>query len=278
MHPVSRALANAASQRESSKGITFELTDIQEQVGAGMSVLLKDHALYSGKLRLGSAKFCESSLSQMPTADERYQQVYLANDNGWLATFHLQEAVKSNAAGAINQLKQAKLEVELLSGDQLHTVENTANSIGIKQFQAACSPNDKLLRLQLLKQQGRKVLMVGDGLNDGPILASAHVSIAMGKGVPLTLAHADYVLLNGDISQIPQLIRHAQKTMRVIKQNIGWAIVYNTVCIPLAFFGLLSAWQAGLGMAVSSLIVVTNALRLTRFSTVLFTDLSSEAK
>ena len=278
MHPVSRALANAASQRESSKGITFELTDIQEQVGAGMSALIKGHALYSGKLRLGSAKFCESSLSKMSTADERYQQVYLANDNGWLATFHLQEAVKSNAAGAINQLKQAKLEVELLSGDQLHTVENTANSIGIKQFQAACSPNDKLLRLQLLKQQGRKVLMVGDGLNDGPILASAHVSIAMGKGVPLTLAHADYILLNGDISQIPQLIRHAQKTMRIIKQNIGWAIVYNTVCIPLAFFGLLSAWQAGLGMAVSSLIVVTNALRLTQFSTVQFTDLSPEAK
>jgi Cu2+-exporting ATPase len=134
-----------------------------------------------------------------------------------------------------------------------------------------------LLRLQWLKQQGRKVLMVGDGLNDGPILASAHVSIAMGKGVPLTLAHADYVLLNGDVSQIPQLIRHAKKTMWIIKQNIAWAIVYNTVCIPLAFFGWLSPWQAGLGMAISSLIVVINALRLTQFSAVQFTDSSSKA-
>jgi len=143
---------------------------------------------------------------------------------------------------------------------------NTANEIGITQFQAACSPQDKLSRLHALKEQGKNILMVGDGLNDGPILASAHVSIAMGKGVPLTLAHADYVLLNGDISQIPQLIRHARKTMTIIKQNIAWAIIYNVVCIPLAFFGVLSAWLAGLGMAVSSIIVVLNALRLTTFS------------
>jgi len=121
--------------------------------------------------------------------------------------------------------------------------------------------------LHELKQQGKKVLMVGDGLNDGPILASALVSIAMGKGVPLTLAHADYILLNGDISQIPELIQHAQKTMSIIKQNIAWAIVYNLVSIPLAFIGVLSAWLAGLGMALSSIIVVANALRLTNFST-----------
>jgi len=89
----------------------------------------------------------------------------------------------------------------------------------------------------------------------------------MGKGVPLTLAHADYIFLNGDISQIPPLIRHAQLTMKIIKENIAWAIVYNLISIPLAFFGILSAWLAGLGMAVSSLIVVINALRLTQFST-----------
>jgi Cu2+-exporting ATPase len=278
MHPISRALVNA-NRRTLSPSPAIELTDIQEHVGAGISATLKNNMLYTGQLKLGSAKFCELKFDVLPTADKVSQQVFLTDNNGWLATFNLQEAIKTNAAQSIQQLKKIGLDVELLSGDQLHTVENTANAIGITQFQAACSPQDKLLRLHALKQLGKKILMVGDGLNDGPILASAHVSIAMGKGVPLTLAHADYVLLSGDISQIPQLIRHAKKTMQVIKQNIAWAIVYNLICIPLAFFGVLSAWLAGLGMAVSSLIVVSNALRLTKFSTPnLTSDLSPKAK
>lgn len=263
MHPVSRALVSANQQNSDQSPIT--LANIQEVVGAGISATLPANSAYADlinmHLKLGSAKFCgvaeQSALSQ---------QVFLADVNGWLATYSLHEAVKHNAALAIQQLKDANLSVELLSGDQAHTVVNTANEIGITQFQAACSPQDKLSRLHDLKQQGKNILMVGDGLNDGPILASAHVSIAMGKGVPLTLAHADYILLNGDISQIPQLIRHARKTMIIIKQNIAWAIIYNLVCIPLAFFGVLSAWLAGLGMAVSSIIVVLNALRLTTFS------------
>lgn len=268
MHPVSRALVSA-SQKVVSLASPITLNNIQEIVGAGISATLQeaaqktisDVALIHTHLKLGSAKFCDVAESS-----EFSQQVFLADANGWLATFSLHEVVKHNAALAVQRLKDANLNVELLSGDQAHTVINTAKEIGITQFQAACSPQDKLLRLQALKQQGKNILMVGDGLNDGPILASAHVSIAMGKGVPLALAHADYVLLNGDISQIPQLIQHARKTMSIIKQNIAWAIVYNIVCIPLAFFGVLSAWLAGLGMAVSSIIVVLNALRLTTFS------------
>jgi len=264
-HPISRAIFNAHTQ-DSSLG----LEAIEEVVGAGISATLKTsivqaskyEALINGRIKLGSAKFCG-----IAAHSELTQQVFLADEHGWLATFSLQEATKAHAAETIQQLQSMGLEIELLSGDQLHTVQSLSLEIGIAKFVAACNPHDKLMRLYALKQLGKKVLMVGDGLNDGPILASAHVSIAMGKGVPLTLAHADYIFLNGDISQIPQLIIHAQKTMRVIKQNIAWAIVYNLVSIPLAFTGVLSAWLAGLGMAVSSLIVVANALRLTKFST-----------
>lgn len=258
-HPVSRAIVNA-HQKTQTAALAIVLHSIEETAGAGMYAESSNSPLLKGYLKLGAAKFCDVS-----EQNQHVQQVHLADANGWLASFTLQEAIKPDAALTIQRLKNSGLDVELLSGDHSDAVANTATSIGITQHRAGCSPEDKLQRLQTLKQQGHKVLMVGDGLNDGPILASAHVSIAMGKGVPLSLAHADYIFLNGDISQIPDLILHAQHTMKIIKENIGWAIFYNLISIPLAFFGILSAWLAGLGMAVSSLIVVANALRLTKF-------------
>lgn len=265
-HPVSRAVVHAQLQTQ-SESETLELQNIQETAGAGIFAELGSYPQLHGHLKLGSAKFCN-----IETQSASVQQVHLADGHGWLASFTLQEAIKHDAALSIAQLKQKDLAIALLSGDHSDAVADTANAVGIHEYQAGCSPEDKLQRLQALKQQGKKVLMVGDGLNDGPILASAHVSIAMGKGVPLSLAHADYIFLNGDIRQIPHLIEHAQRTMRIIKQNIAWAIIYNLISIPLAFFGILSAWLAGLGMAVSSLIVVANALRLTQWLPVKSSD------
>ena len=258
-HPVSRAIVRAQQQNQTLPAM-LELQNIQETAGAGIIAELQLHPQIQSFLKLGSAKFC-----QVAHHDTSLQQVHLADSQGWMASFTLQEAIKQDAARSIKQLKQNGLAIALLSGDHSDAVANTAHIVDIQDYQAGCAPEDKLFRLQTLKQQGKKVLMVGDGLNDGPILASAHVSIAMGKGVPLTLAHADYIFLNGDIGQIPHLLHHAQRTMRIIKQNIAWAIIYNLISIPLAFFGILSAWLAGLGMAVSSLIVVANALRLTQW-------------
>lgn len=266
-HPISRAIV-----RKNALNLVSNLSAIQETPGAGIQGTFNQPADYStqssstpdtlsGTIKLGSAKFCEIKVT-----DTLKQQVYLADMNGWLATFDLEEQIKPLAYETIHILKEKGYTLELLSGDQPQTVSKVASDLSLHQFHAACSPNDKLDRLTALKAEGKKVLMVGDGLNDGPVLASAHVSIAMGKGVPLTHAHADYILLNGDISQIPAMIKHAINTMSVIKQNIVWAICYNLVCIPLAFFGYLSPWSAGLGMAVSSLLVVMNAMRLIHFS------------
>lgn len=262
-HPISRAVVAAGkNQTQENEHISSALQEIHEEIGAGIwATIAATNVLgIQGTLKLGSAKFCATKV-----AENHHQAVYLADDAGWLATFHLQEAMKQKAKETVAELKNQQLAVTLLSGDQAHTVQHTAAKIGIADFQAACTPQDKLAHLNNLKSQNKKVLMVGDGLNDGPILASAHVSIAMGKGVPLNHAHADYILLNGDISQIPALISHAKKTMTIIKQNMTWAIIYNVICIPLAFFGVLSAWLAGLGMAISSLVVICNALRLTNF-------------
>ena len=271
MHPISRAIVMAAEKNPAQENgnLSSVFQEIYEEIGAGIwakiaTTIATTNALeIQGTLKLGSAKFCATKVTE-----NSHQAVYLVDDQGWLATFTLQEAIKQKAQETITELKNQQLAVALLSGDQAHTVKSIADQIGITDFQAACTPQDKLTRLNALKAQQKKVLMVGDGLNDGPILASAHVSIAMGKGVPLNHAHADYILLNGDISQIPALISHAKKTMTIIKQNMTWAILYNLICIPLAFFGVLSAWLAGLGMAISSLVVICNALRLTQFESI----------
>jgi Cu2+-exporting ATPase len=125
-----------------------------------------------------------------------------------------------------------------------------------------CTPQDKLAFLRNLQRQGRKVAMVGDGLNDGPVIAGADVSFAFGNAVPIAQARADFVVLGDKLASIVQALTRSKKTMSVVHQNLVWAVVYNAACVPLAVMGLLPAWLAGLGMAASSLLVVMNALRL----------------
>jgi P-type Cu2+ transporter len=127
---------------------------------------------------------------------------------------------------------------------------------------ADCTPLTKLAHLQALQQQGRKVMMVGDGLNDGPVLAGAHVSVALGNAVPLAQAQSDLVIPGAQLHILPAMLHQAHRTMGIVRQNLWWAAIYNAVCVPLALAGWLPAWLAGLGMATSSLIVIANAARL----------------
>ena len=156
------------------------------------------------------------------------------------------------------------VQVQVLSGDRLQAVQRVAAQVGVSDIAAGCTPQSKLAHVRALQRQGRRVAMVGDGLNDGPVLASAHVSVAMGEAVPLAQAQSDFVVLGGQLAMIPRLLVHARRTMRIVRQNLLWAALYNAVCVPLAVTGWLSAWLAGLGMALSSLLVILNAARLAR--------------
>ena len=261
LHPVSRALVQA-SQTQLADEAQIAVSNVQEISGFG---LVADASL--GKLKLGSAKFCEitdevlQSL-QKPVESEQSSVVYLVANQVWLATFEVIEAVKEDAANAVSALQSLGLGVEVLSGDKLQSVTRIANLVGISQVNGGCTPQEKLQRLQFLQQQGRQVAMVGDGLNDGPVLAAAHVSIAMGQAVPLAQSQSDFVIMSGELNMVPHLIHQAKRTMRIVKQNLIWAAVYNATCVPLAVAGMLPAWLAGLGMALSSLLVVLNAARL----------------
>ena len=176
----------------------------------------------------------------------------------------MSEDVRDDAAATVASLKGMGLDVWLLSGDQASAVAHVAQQVGISHAVGHCTPQDKLQRMQTAQAQGARVAMVGDGLNDGPVLAGAHVSMAFGNAVPLAQSKSDLVLMGGQLQVVAQSVRLARHTLRVVRQNLVWAAAYNAVCVPLAVVGWLPAWLAGLGMALSSLGVVLNALRLTR--------------
>jgi P-type Cu2+ transporter len=147
-------------------------------------------------------------------------------------------------------------------------VARVASQLGLLHAKGGCSPADKLAYLQALQRSGATVAMVGDGLNDAPVLAGAHVSFSLGSALPLAQAHADLLVLGAHLGAVASALDVSRRALRVVRQNLGWALAYNVVCVPLAVLGYLPAWLAGLGMAVSSLVVVLNAMRLSRSPTV----------
>jgi len=134
--------------------------------------------------------------------------------------------------------------------------------VGITAVSGQCSPQEKLDFLRQSQIQGHKVAVVGDGLNDGPVLAGAHVSFAFGEAVPLAQAQADFLVAGSKLTSVVDALLLSRRTLAIVRQNLWWAVIYNAVCVPLAVAGMLPAWLAGLGMASSSLFVVLNALRL----------------
>lgn len=255
LHPVSRALA------EAGPADPLPVTDLREQPGQGVEGTLASGPLAGRRLRLGSAAFCGAPPAGEAPGDGG-PQAHLADDSGWLARFDLAESLRPDAVVAIAALRRMGLQVQLLSGDRPDAVAGLAARAGIDQWRGGCAPEDKLAHVRQLQARGRRVLMVGDGMNDGPVLALADVSVAMGQGVPLAQARSDVVAQGGQLAAIAILVRQARRTRAIVRENLGWAALYNAACVPLAIAGFMPAWLAGIGMAASSLLVVMNSARL----------------
>jgi Cu2+-exporting ATPase len=252
LHPAARALAVA------SGAVGWTVHDVREHAGQGVEgIVAGDTGWEPRRLRLGSAAFCGATGSTGTG-------VHLADDAGWLATFELDETLRPGATRAVGDLQRMRLDVSMLSGDGEPAVERLAWRAGITRAFACQSPQDKLQHLQGLQAAGQRVAMVGDGMNDGPVLASADVSIAMGEGVPVAQARSDFIILGGRIDAVGWVLLQARRTQRVVRQNLAWAVGYNAICVPLALLGAMPPWLAGLGMAASSLVVVANSARLAR--------------
>jgi Cu2+-exporting ATPase len=262
LHPASRALwAEARGQAEAAGLLpaleALSAQQVTERAGQGVEAVLAPAGQAPGVFRLGSAHFCSAPLRAGP-----HLQVSLADASGWLATFELVEQVRPEATRVVQRLAGMGLALKVLSGDSPSAVYPVAQAVGIDDARGACSPMDKLQVLHSLQAQGHTVAMVGDGLNDGPVLAGADVSFALGQALPLAQSKSDFVLMGGQLDALADTIERSRNTLRVVHQNLVWAAVYNAACVPLALMGWLPAWAAGLGMALSSLLVVLNALRL----------------
>ncbi len=261
LHPASRALVAASPSADDAA--CWSADQVQEFAGQGVRgrVFMAGDSDFESELRLGSSDFCQISGDQ---ADGAGPKVFVSDQNGWLATVWLQESVRVDAERVVSELKELEIEVRLLSGDASSAAQRVAERVGIVHYAGQCTPQDKLDFMRHAQQAGRKVAVVGDGLNDGPVLAGAHVSFAFGQAVPLTQAKADFLISSSRLTDVSDAVKLARRTLGVVRQNLWWAAIYNAVCVPLAIAGLLPAWLAGIGMASSSLLVVLNALRLSR--------------
>jgi Cu2+-exporting ATPase len=186
--------------------------------------------------------------------------------SGPLAAFSFDDAVRPDAATTLAGFRASRLEVEIASGDSDVRVKTLAEDLGIRRLNWRQSPEDKLGRIRALQSAGHKVVMVGDGVNDAPVLAGADVSVAMGAGAPLAQTTADMILLGESLSPLSTGINTARRTLRIIRQNIAWAVLYNLTALPMAAAGLVAPWMAAIGMSASSLLVVLNSARLSRMS------------
>ncbi len=259
LHPVSRALLVGAGGPEALHG--WQANGVSEVAGQGVCARVAPEGEPDciSELRLGSAVFC--GLGARPGS---VLQVHLSDQSGWLATFELLEDVRPDAKTTVRVLQQEGISVHLLSGDGEQAAARVGAEVGIQEFRGNCTPQDKLDFLRQAQLAGRKVAVVGDGLNDGPVLAGAHVSFAFGQAVPLAQAQSDFVILGDQLAEVSETVFLARRTLRIVRENLMWAAIYNAVCVPLAVVGWLPAWLAGLGMALSSLVVVLNAMRLSK--------------
>ncbi|MFC3284638.1 heavy metal translocating P-type ATPase [Litchfieldella rifensis] len=213
--------------------------------------------------RLGKPDFAAPAQRLTPPGEGQW--LLLADEGEPLAWFALHDHLREDAPATVDALRALGVEVELLSGDSPEAVGELATQLGIGTWHAAASPEDKLARIKALQAEGETVVMVGDGINDVPVLAGADVSIAMNGATDLARTSADAVLLSPRLLRIVEAIEITRAARRIIRQNLIWAVCYNFSALPLAAMGIVPPWVAALGMSASSLVVVGNALRLGRF-------------
>jgi Cu2+-exporting ATPase len=259
----------AALREASEEGMLLRPQAVQSHTGRGVEGRVEGR-----QLRLGKPDFA-GALHGRPLPPEALALfaegdtcVTLADDTAWLAVFRLGDELRPEARGLLCRLNEMGCHVSMLSGDSIEAVGQVAAALDVADAHGSMTPQGKHDFIAKLQERGAVVAMVGDGVNDAPVLAQAQVSIAMGGGTELARNQADIVLLCEDLSRLADAVALARRTQRVVRQNLAWSFAYNLSAIPLAMLGWITPWMAGIGMSASSLLVVANALRLQQRGTI----------
>ncbi|UJP67023.1 copper-translocating P-type ATPase [Mongoliitalea daihaiensis] len=265
-HPLAIALVEHLQEMES-----IPLNSFDSITGKGLIGKTNDHTYKIGNQAWGGgeSKSITGAIQNLEQTYPTASLIYASKDEQVIACFAIQDRIKSTSKVAIEAMQASGLEVHMLTGDQANTAQAVGEEVGILYIQSGVLPHEKGEYIKQLKSKGKKVAMVGDGINDSEALSLADVSIAMGKGSDLAKEVAAITLIHGDLSSIPTALQLTKKTVRIIRQNLFWAFIYNIIGIPVAagllypFFGfLLNPMLAGAAMALSSVSVVTNSLRI----------------
>lgn len=263
LHPASKAIAESFIDPQLAPIFTsseVHLTNSHELAGAGIEATVGAQTYRLG--RLDYVKDLNQSDWQIPIEYRNKSFSVFGDQQNILAYFVMEDGLREESVQAVRELREQAKTVILLSGDRQDVVAEVANQCGITEFRAELKPAQKYAYILQLQQQGAIVAMVGDGMNDGPALSLANVSVAMGQGAPISQTRSDCLLMSNRLSDLSFSVQLAKKAYRLIRQNLAWALLYNVIAIPAAVLGYLAPWHAALGMSVSSLLVVVNGLRL----------------
>jgi Cu+-exporting ATPase len=265
-HPIARAIAAGARQRVGDLPPVSEFANID---GLGISGTVEEHSVLIGRLRLlterGFTMPAELSAAAEHAAELGQTAVALGWDGEVRALLTVADTVKGSSASAIAKMRGLGLRPVLLTGDHAAVAHAVAAQVGVDEVVAEVLPSEKVDAVKRLQGEGRIVAMVGDGVNDAAALAQADLGLAMGTGTDAAIEASDLTLVRGDLRVAVDAIRLSRTTLRTIKGNLFWAFAYNVAALPLAALGLLNPMVAGAAMALSSLFVVSNSLRLRRF-------------
>jgi Cu2+-exporting ATPase len=256
-HPLAQVFRAAATGLERPRAEHLHVV-----AGQGVEGVVEGNIL-----RVGRPDFVGALSGAPPNAtciDAATTLIALGDARGFIAMFAVGEGVRESARGLVARLKELRIVPAILSGDRASAVAAVANRLGIEHARGEATPTDKRAAILALQADHAVVAMVGDGINDAPSLAQAQVSVSLGSATPLAQWTADIVVLADDLGLIADALRHARKTLRVVRENLVWALAYNALAIPAAAFGYVTPLAAAAGMSLSSLVVVGNALRLAR--------------